>query len=76
MYFGWVRNDLPNGVSAPDENESVQTLHANVIWSPVSQADIGLEVIHGWRETHPKADPAAETKGEATRVQIGVTYSF
>ena len=66
LYFGWVRNDNPDMAV----NKSVQTLHANVIWSPVSQADIGLEVMHGWREIN------AGTKGEATRVQIGVKYGF
>jgi hypothetical protein len=66
VYFGWVQNDNP----AMTVNKAVRTLHANVIWSPVSQADIGLEVIHGWREIN------AGTKGEATRVQIGVKYGF
>ena len=66
VYFGWVRNDAPG----PGLNKAVQTLHANVIWSPVSQADIGFEVMHGSRETKEGA------KGEAMRVQIGVKYSF
>ena len=70
VYFGWVRNDAPGPVAG---NKAVQTLHANVIWSPVSQADIGFEVMHGSRET-PR-DPAG-AKGEATRFQIGVKYSF
>ena len=65
VYFGWVENDNPDAA-----NKAVQTLHANVIWSPVSQADIGLEVMHGWRET------PGGVKGEATRVQIGVKYGF
>ncbi len=29
----------------------VQTLHANVMWNPVSAVTIGLEFIHGWRNT-------------------------
>ena len=48
----------------------MQTLHANVIWSPVPAADIGFEVIHGKRETNGGAE------GEATRFQIGVKYGF
>ena len=66
LYFGWVRNDNPDMAV----NKSVQTLHANVIWSPVPGSNIGLEVMHGWREIN------AGTKGEATRVQIGVKYGF
>ena len=65
VYFGWVENDNPAAT-----NKSVRTLHANVIWSPVSQADIGFEVIHGRRETN------AGDEGDATRVQIGVKYGF
>ena len=66
VYFGWVRNDNP----AMTANKTVRTLHANVIWSPVSQADIGFEVIHGKRET------PAGAEGDATRLQIGVKYGF
>ena len=65
VYFGWVENDNPAAT-----NKTVRTLHANVIWSPVSQADIGFEVIHGMRET------PAGAEGDATRFQIGVKYSF
>ena len=65
VFFGWVENDNPAAT-----NKTVRTLHANVIWSPVSQADIGFEVIHGMRET------PAGAEGEATRFQIGVKYGF
>ena len=85
-YFGWVENDTADGVTAlgaAGTDKALQTVHANVFWSPVPQANIGLEVIHGWREVNPRAnedkdaiDPAKKTKGEATRVQLGVQYSF
>ena len=65
VYYGWVKNDNPAAA-----NESVQTVHANVIWSPVPQADIGAEIIHGMRET------PAGAEGDATRFQIGVKYGF
>ena len=77
-YFGWVENDTGDGVSAADvagENKSLQSLHANVIWSPVAQANIGFEVMHGWREVYT-AGPSEPNKGEATRVQLGVQYGF
>ncbi|MDE0057000.1 MAG: hypothetical protein OXP07_02670 [Defluviicoccus sp.] len=66
VYYGWVENDN----SAAALNEMVQTVHANIIWSPVPAADIGAEVIYGRRETNGGAE------GEATRFQIGVKYSF
>ena len=79
LYFGWAENDNAgiSDAAVAGENKSLQTLHANVFWSPVPQASIGFEVMHGWREIYPKADdPSAKTKGEATRAQIGVQYSF
>ena len=66
VYYGWVRNDKPD--MAVDK--TVQTLHANVIWSPVPQADIGFEFMYGSRETN------GGEEGEATRFQIGVKYNF
>ena len=75
-YFGWAENDNAGASDAAvaGTDKSLQTVHANVFWSPVPQASIGFEVMHGWREVYAKADAA--TKGEATRFQIGVTYSF
>ena len=66
VFYGWVENDNPGA----DQNEMVQTLHANVIWSPVPAADIGAEVVYGRREIN------SGDEGEATRFQIGVKYSF
>ena len=66
VYYGWVENDNPAAT-----NKSVRTLHANVIWSPVPQADIGFEVIYGIAR-----DSMVGTEGEATRFQIGVKYGF
>ena len=66
VFYGWVENDNP-GMAL---NKTRQTVHANVIWSPVPQADIGFEVIYGSRETNGGAT------GEATRFQIGVKYGF
>ena len=66
VYYGWARNDNP----AAALNKMVQTVHANVFWSPVPQSSIGFEFIYGSRETNGGAE------GEATRFQIGVQYSF
>ena len=78
-YFGWAENDDAGAADSADllgANKSLQTVHVNVFWKPVPQASIGFEVMHGWREVYPKADPTAATEGEATRFQIGVQYSF
>lgn len=68
LYFGWVENDTDD--TAAGTNAMLQTVHANVFWSPVPAASIGFEIMHGWRET------SDATKGEATRAQLGVQYSF
>lgn len=78
-YFGWVANDTGDGVAAADvagTNKALETLHANVFWSPVPQVSVGFEVMHGWREIYPKADASAATEGEATRFQLGIQYGF
>ena len=85
-YFGWVENDTADGVTAlaaAGTNKALQTLHLNLMWSPVPQATIGFEVMHGWRETNPRAndagdaiDPTKATKAEATRFQLGLQYGF
>ena len=66
VFYGWAENDKPGATL----NKSVQTVHANVIWSPVPPADIGFELVHGRRETNGGGE------GNATRFQIGVKYSF
>ena len=70
VYYGWAENDNPalmtDGEDPVPFNKRVQTVHANVIWSPVPAADIGFEVIYGLRETNSGAE------GEATRFQIGI----
>ena len=78
-YFGWVANDTGDGVTAADvagTNKALETLHANVFWSPVPQVSVGFEVMRGWREIYPKADASAATEGEATRFQLGIQYGF
>ncbi len=68
IYVGWVENDTED--ADPGTNERLQTVHANVFWSPVAAASIGFEVMHGWRETNDGGS------GEATRFQVGAQYSF
>ena len=85
LYFGWVEHDSDAGASAAvraTENESLQTVHANVHWNPVPKVTVGVEFMHGWREANPQVnaagavDPTASTSGEDSRIQLGVTYSF
>jgi hypothetical protein len=51
-------------------NRSAQSAHLNVIWSPVPQANLGLELLHARRETQNGLH------GSLNRVQASAQYSF
>ena len=72
LYYGWVENDFEDAAQAvyPALSQSLQTLHANVWWSPAPKTRIGAEIIQGWRETNDGEE------GDATRLQLGFVYSF
>lgn len=48
----------------------VDSFHANLIWSPISSLDVGIEYIHGRRKVE------SGDKGELNRIQGSVKYSF
>ena len=54
---------------------SLDTMHANLIWSPVSSVNFGLELMKGWRDLTSNV-AGAEDSGTATRIQLGMQYSF
>ncbi len=72
--YGYVSNSLATnsqpGVILAGYTRQVQTVHGNVIWSPVSQVNFGLEVAWGSRTI-----ANAGTNG-ALRMQIGMQYKF
>ena len=55
--------------------ETVKTIHANVIWSPVRRVDIGAEFMYGWRQ-NAAAAAGTEKSGEAGRAQVSFLYNF
>ena len=70
VYYGWVESDFENPAAYPALSQSLRTLHANVWWSPAPKTRVGFEYIQGWRETND------DRKGDATRLQLGLQYSF
>ena len=50
--------------------ESAQSVHANLIYSPMPKLDIGAELIRGNREVESGAD------GDLRRIHTTVKYSF
>jgi hypothetical protein len=51
-------------------NRSIDSVHANIFWSPIESTNIGLEYIYGRRETDQGLH------GEFNRFQAGFQYNF
>jgi hypothetical protein len=51
-------------------NRSAHSAHANLIWSPVANTDLGVEYIHADRETEDGL------KGHLNRFQASAKYAF
>lgn len=60
--------------------KTLSSVHANLIWSPISSTDVGIEYIYGHIETStPQLDAATGTRasqGSASRVEGSVKYTF
>lgn len=72
LYYGWVSNDFEDAAKAsyPNLSQSLRTVHATIWWSPAPKTRVGAEIIKGWRETNDGEE------GDATRLQLGLQYSF
>jgi hypothetical protein len=54
---------------------SLDSVHANLQWSPVGSVTVGLEFMHGWLDSVNQA-AGVEGSGQASRFQLGMTYGF
>jgi hypothetical protein len=56
----------------------VNTIHANIIWSPVRQMRLGWEVVYGWREntTETANLPGRKRTEDAVRGQFAAWFFF
>ena len=72
LYYGWVEHDYEDSAKATfaSHSQSLRTLHVNFWWSPAPKMRAGVEFIKGWRETNDGR------KGDASRLQLGLVYSF
>ena len=76
LYVGYMRHNTVKGAAnADDENKSLRTVHANLLWNPAPKSQVGVEFMHGQRKANPKAG-GAERKGQDSRVQVSFQYSF
>ena len=78
FWFDQLRSNLvlsganasnPAGAAA-GINRSTQSAHVNVIWSPVSNTDLGLEYLFANRETEDGL------RGHLSRLQASAKYTF
>lgn len=53
-----------------DVNKDIQTVHVNLMWSPVPKVDLGLEYMFGKREA------ASGDDGSLNRLMFGAQYNF
>ncbi|WP_231890841.1 DcaP family trimeric outer membrane transporter [Methylomonas koyamae] len=67
--YGFAQTDYPHYAN-PVLTRQVQSLHANLLWSPVSQAMLGVEYTYADRELIDGRD------GVLQRVQFSAKYSF
>lgn len=71
VVYGMVRNHNDSGFGSIGElNKETRQVHANLIWSPVKQVDLGLEYVWGERKTEDGQ------KGDLSRLQGAAKYSF
>lgn len=70
LAFGLAHADYDGPHLVQSENEWLYSTHANLLWSPVFRATLGIEWIHGERET------LAGTQGSLDRFQLTAIYTF
>ncbi|MCR6632411.1 MAG: DcaP family trimeric outer membrane transporter [Magnetospirillum sp.] len=77
---GAVHHENPMSYVPVNTLENEYSFHANLIWSPIPRADVGIEYIHG--EAELSGQTAANkalgygNQGSMDRVQVGVLYRF
>lgn len=62
--------DNPVAKTGLTTTKSVESMMANLIWSPLDRLDVGIELSHATRETEDGKD------GDMDRVQFSSKYSF
>lgn len=69
LAYGFVSSDQPVFVGG-ETTRQAQSVHANLLWSPISQTTIGLEYTYALRE---RTDGQS---GDLNRVQFSTRFNF
>jgi len=70
LVYSYAERDNDLDYVADTVDSKYQSIHANLIWSPVSRINVGLEYIYATREIENGDD------GDMNRLQFGFQYSF
>ena len=68
LVYGFAQSDQPS--FANTANRRTQSVHANLLWSPITQTTIGLEYIYANREMLDAQN------GELHRLQFSTRFNF
>lgn len=52
------------------------TLHANIVWSPIPRANLGFEYLYADRKVNTPSTATLSNKGTASRVLFSAQYGF
>lgn len=70
LVYAYGEADFDTDVVGDGVNRRFQSVHANLIWSPVPAVNLGLEYLWGYRELENDDD------GDLNRIQFAAQYSF
>jgi len=70
LVYSYGEADNDTDVVGESINKQFQSVHANLIWSPIPAVNLGLEYLWGQRELENGED------GDLNRVQFGAQYLF
>jgi hypothetical protein len=70
LFYSMARFDNDAGLTGFGVTESAQSLHANLIYSPLPKLDVGAELIWGQRSLEN------DLEGDLRRIHTHVKYSF
>jgi len=72
--YGYQHNHFSSTVATLEETGTVQSVHVNLIWSPVKAVNLGVEFIWGYRDSPRTAEGIQNATGE--RLQMSAQYLF
>ena len=70
VVYSYVSRDNDLNYVTDATNKKYQSVHANMLWSPIPRIDMGLEYIWGYREVENGED------GDINRLQGAFKYKF